>query len=668
MSRPAVDPVAPGPRRDRTLLASSSLAATVLAAMVYATALGPAEAVAAPREADALAVVQISLLHEDSVIEQTEPAPGVIDHGHEEVVLASVTVGADAPMRLVPRHGAVEIVDLAYPVDVAGVAVSENGAQTPVNTAGFESAAARALASHDLRDYIRADHLSRPGTEWGHDFDLVFDAPLLAGDGLLVVERNGNSRARLTPLGADGHPLSDGAALTVDGSGWNTGFAPGDRTPAQPLHVNVVDVAAFLGDGPGAAVHGVRVDNDDEADLKLLPLVVEGTAGPLAPSAGQVDPSPLPATAGGHGAIAVLKQVYVGHDGGAGCDRAASYAEAGQDDAVTYCFTVTNTGTAHLADIVVADPLAGGTPTLVAADSVPLAPGDSARYHLEATPPPDDADGYLDDTYINTATVTATPVDGAGEPVDGAVPVMATGEAVVFPAEGEHVPSPDVSLVVSVYPGSDAGAACPAAKSTVVGLGAPVTFCFTVTNTGNTHLDSIDLTDPALDATPTLLRADSQPLAPGDSAHYYVESTGPAALGAGLFTATAVTANAVDATGADLVGLADVTSSDDAQVTSPRPPAEGTPSVTDDPADQPQAATEPQAGAASAAPSGTQTTGSGSAEAVTELAYTGWETWAVAVVGVLLIVGGWLLLHPGATLPVPARPRAGRPPARPGSQ
>ena len=350
--------------------------------------------------------------------------------------------------------------------------------------------------------------------------------------------------------------------------------------------------------------------------------------------------------------VALAKTVYAGHDGGVQCDTAAAFMEAGPIDPVTYCFVVTNSGSSWLSNVEIVDELAGGSPQLISADTSPLAPGGTATYYIEATPPPDAADGYVDDTFINTATVTATPVDDTGSALDGASAVSASAEAVVFPSEGEEQPAPDVALMASVYAGADGGAGCPAAKSAVVPGDGPVTYCFTVTNTGNTHLDTIGLAEPLVSGSPTIVRADSMPLAPGGSAYYFIESEAPATTPQGFVTKSMVTANSVDGTGADLVGLDDVTSTDGAQVQwtpAPVPAAvedDANEGLTEPAASDPTAASGPDVETTQAEANAVSDGSNGAAaEAPAVLAFTGWESWLLVALGIGLMAGGWLLMH-----------------------
>lgn len=358
--------------------------------------------------------------------------------------------------------------------------------------------------------------------------------------------------------------------------------------------------------------------------------------------------------------VSLSTTVYAGHDGGAGCAGAQSWAEARQGDPVTYCFTVTNTGSTGLASVVVSDPLAVNAPVLVSADSTPLVPGGSARFYLEAVPPADDADGAIDETYVSTASASALPVDEAGAPLEGAVPVIASAEAVVYPPA--EVPLAGVTLATSVYAGHDGGQGCPAADETLVHQGDAITYCYTVTNTGTTHLAGLSFADLGVDGAPVPLGEGGLPLAPGASLRYYLDAAAPADLTTDGYTPNpAVTASAVDETGAALAGVEAATGADSAVVRGlaavsaesvhPAQPVGPTkPLVQKKPAAKPKAASV--------------TTG-----APQQLAYTGWETWLVASVGMGLAAVGYLLVNAARErsrlepAPVPVRVRESEPSA-----
>ena len=339
--------------------------------------------------------------------------------------------------------------------------------------------------------------------------------------------------------------------------------------------------------------------------------------------------------------VALVKSVYAGHDGGAGCSTAKTFAEAKQHDPVTYCFEVTNTGTAHLGEIMITDPFISNPITLVGAESVPLAPGHSAHFYAHATPPADQADGIADDTFTNVASVKATPLDGASNPVDGEPDVMASAEAIVFPPE--VVPEPGLTLTTSVYAWHDGGLGCPAADLTLVDEGDPITYCYVVTNTGNTHLASISLEQFDIESTPALLRADSKPLAPGDSAYYFMQVSAPLVPAEGITTSASAVANSVDPSGADLTGVGDVSAEDGAQI---QLPSTVIPVAAADPA----AAAAADADPAAADPSAQATTPDlEQTSAPDQLAYTGWASWIIVIAGIGLAAAGWSMVQQAPT-------------------
>jgi hypothetical protein len=84
------------------------------------------------------------------------------------------------------------------------------------------------------------------------------------------------------------------------------------------------------------------------------------------------------------------------------------------------------------------------------------------------------------------------------------------------PASAQAAPDSAVALTAAVYVGSDGGAGCASAAGYTEGtLNDVVTYCFTVTNTGATHLGQIAVDVPQAADPVTLLGAESVPLAPG---------------------------------------------------------------------------------------------------------------------------------------------------------
>ena len=637
MLGPIVDVVAARVGRRALGLAGVAGGGLLLASLGLSMWLRPADAITAAAEAEIVPIVAVALEAGDDIVVQTDPQSTIVDHGHEPVDVLAVTIAQDGRrLRLVPRPGTVDIVGVGYPSDVDGVAVSENGARTPANTAGFDVAASRVLSSTDLRDYLVADDVA--GVEWGHDLAVVFDQPLTSGQYLVVRERNGNSGLRLTPLDDSALPFATGRPIVLDPvDEWNTGYAPGDRTPAQPVHLTVVAVDALLAattaDGvePSDTVRGLRIETDDGADVNLSVFVDEASdaarATPAPTIAGPDDAAAAAlasAARSGPPSIAALGSIYVGHDRGAGCGAARTFAEAMPDQTVTYCVAVTNTGASTLADLTVAAPTLPDGFVALAASSAPLEPGETVTFFAEGSPPPDGADGEIDDTSVLTATATAS-ASGTAVATEA---VTASTDVVSFPPDPDDDRiAPAVALDVRT---DDCDTDTPGPSDD------GVAHCFTVTNTGNTHLDTIVITDPSLTGEPTGVDT-SPPLPPGASTVVVVEAEAGRPATSGGETAAVVTANAVDDSGSDLVGVPDVSAA-----------ARATGAAS---ADTSASAGDAHGAALGEIPAGATAGAMGETAAPqlaapAELAFTGWETGVFAGVGLLLMAAGGLLLYP----------------------
>jgi hypothetical protein len=124
-----------------------------------------------------------------------------------------------------------------------------------------------------------------------------------------------------------------------------------------------------------------------------------------------------------------------------------------------------------------------------------------------------------------------------------------------------------IDLAKTVYLGHDGGAGCPGFEAASGPVGSPVTYCFVVTNTGGTYLDTLTFTDADLgigtgDLT---LLSGTQPLAPGASLVWYYEST----IAAPLVNTATVGGTPTDSGGTPIPGLPHPSDSDTAQVMLP---------------------------------------------------------------------------------------------------
>ena len=250
-------------------------------------------------------------------------------------------------------------------------------------------------------------------------------------------------------------------------------------------------------------------------------------------------------------AVSIEKTVYLGHDSGASCPgNELATAAPGAD--VTYCFTVTNLGDPPLDAVTLSDTDLGITRTdaTLLSGTEPLVSGASLTFYYEAT---------LSANLINTAgtsgnptTLGGTDLPGFTDPTDSD-----TAEVRVLAA------SPDINLEKTVYQGHDSGAMCQGSELVTAPFGTDVTYCFVITNTGNTHLDVFTLTDGDLGITITnaTLLSGTTPLPPSQSLVYYYETT----LTANLLNTANTSADPTDAGGVSL-GLPDPTDSDTAEV------------------------------------------------------------------------------------------------------
>ncbi|MGC9449319.1 DUF7507 domain-containing protein [Cereibacter johrii] len=177
-------------------------------------------------------------------------------------------------------------------------------------------------------------------------------------------------------------------------------------------------------------------------------------------------------------------------------------AEVGE--ALTYSFTLTNTGNVTLTDVTVTDTSLPGL-VLTGSPIARLAPGesDSAAYSARYTLTQEDLDrGFVE----NTALATGLHTDGNGretqvEDVSGTD--AGSDDPTVAPVEQ----APSVALVKAV----DASAV-----SSPPAVGDPLTYSFTVTNTGSVTLTDVTVTDDSL-AGLVLTGAPIARLAPGES-------------------------------------------------------------------------------------------------------------------------------------------------------
>ena len=134
--------------------------------------------------------------------------------------------------------------------------------------------------------------------------------------------------------------------------------------------------------------------------------------------------------------------------------------------------------------------------------------------------------------------------------------------------------NPAIDIQKTVYLGHDACASCPGVDFVRGINGTIVTYCFNVTNTGDTYLGNITIDDGDLgidEGDMTLISADSDPLAPGDSINYCYHGV----IRGDLLNTANTSGNPTRSDSSDIPGLDNPTDEDDAEVAAARPAPEG---------------------------------------------------------------------------------------------
>jgi uncharacterized repeat protein (TIGR01451 family) len=169
---------------------------------------------------------------------------------------------------------------------------------------------------------------------------------------------------------------------------------------------------------------------------------------------------------------------YAGHDAGAGCPgvNPLTMPTYGTGQEVTLCFVLHNVGDEDVASFE----FAMGAYTLadlVPIDAtLPMPPGEDRSWYLELT---------VDETIELETTFTVRPPQF--------VP-----SALAFNGITITVPNPLITVEKTVYGGSDGGAGCPGGTSETVAVGDAVTYCFAISDAGDTPLSDVQLVDAAL--------------------------------------------------------------------------------------------------------------------------------------------------------------------------
>ena len=186
--------------------------------------------------------------------------------------------------------------------------------------------------------------------------------------------------------------------------------------------------------------------------------------------------------------------VYPGQDGGASCPG-SGFLQATNGTPVTFCLVVENNGNTNLNAITLYAPSLDLAPLLIGT----LEAGGSFATSVATT---------VTGSLTHAATVEGS--DPNGDPVSD------QDSAIL-----EQI-APAIRLYKSVYLGHDNGDSCPGSEQVSATNLAPLTFCFLVTNSGDTTLTNVFLDDPGLSGFPG---ASLGTLTSGESASLFFEST-----------------------------------------------------------------------------------------------------------------------------------------------
>lgn len=240
--------------------------------------------------------------------------------------------------------------------------------------------------------------------------------------------------------------------------------------------------------------------------------------------------------------IDITNKVYKGDDDGASCGTAVEKVADIKGTPVQYCFVVKNTGDTVLDDVVVVNEDVDFEETIGS-----LEPGEEKELSVSST---------IEGSLRNKAYASGKPVSDDGEPIPGLGEVSDCDPSEV--EKTEH--SANVDLKLTVVEGPHDAASCNGSTSKVAQgpYGSPVTYCYKVTNNGETTLDPASLSD----ANVWFFHSMPDPLPPGASMMYDF----PSKIERSIINVANVTGNPVMDDGRDIPDLDDVTSYDSAEV------------------------------------------------------------------------------------------------------
>jgi len=250
-----------------------------------------------------------------------------------------------------------------------------------------------------------------------------------------------------------------------------------------------VDVLAVYGNGAPSLAVGDSIDFEfpslvaDDGALNIVDVTGVPSEDDGTPIVGLPDVDDSNTAAVGETSVTLAKTVAIGAN--ADCATAVEAVVARAGDQVTYCFTITNTGSVHLLVEEVVDNDLGLSIPVLAGDQV-IEPGGAVTVStsLAAT------------TLVNTAMVEGTPTDPGGTPFPGAPRPTANDDAEVTGL------TPQLDIVKTVIAGpngtcptSVAGGVAGQGDALAVNVGDTVTYCINVINSGDVDIDNVVVSD-----------------------------------------------------------------------------------------------------------------------------------------------------------------------------
>ncbi len=218
-----------------------------------------------------LPISQVTLDHNGASVVQNSPAAGVVNSASTQALIETITITDGALTKVLDEFNfnGLQVRNQQWQASQAGVHTSQNGVHTEPDVPGFWRRVEESMGSADLRDYLDVGPTPNLGA-LPYDFDIYFNYAVDNSDYLVVVERNGNSVFELEAVDFNGNVIPGSTKLRFQPNyRWNTGFAPSDNT-GQPMHLSVVDISQFGVNTNTTPIYGFRLNNDGEADLKLI--------------------------------------------------------------------------------------------------------------------------------------------------------------------------------------------------------------------------------------------------------------------------------------------------------------------------------------------------------------------------------------------------------------